>query len=91
MQVGSLAIQPKELQFAKKKQYFSIQRGSVWEKKKKLYTVSCCLLCTVFGSRLELHFPTTKRFASEDGPLLCGLKIGGEEERHRKQSIAIDS
>lgn len=91
MQVGSLAIQPKELQFAKKKQYFSIQRGSVWGKKEE--AVYCILLLIVhsFGSRLELHFPTTKRFASEDGPLLCGLKIGGEEERHRKQSIAIDS
>lgn len=90
MKVGSLAIQPKELQFAKKNNT-SPYNVALFEKKKKLYTVSCRLLCTVFGSRLELHFPTTKRFASEDGPLLCGLKIGGEEERHRKQSIAIDS
>lgn len=91
MQVGSLAIQPKELQFAKKNNTSPYNVALFGEKKKKLYTVSCCLLCTVFGSRLELHFPTTKRFASEDGPLLCGLKIGGEEERHRKQSIAINS
>lgn len=50
MQVGSLAIQPKELQFAKKTQYFSIQRGSVWKKEEAVY---CILLLIVHSFWLQ--------------------------------------
>lgn len=55
---------------------------------KILYIVSCCLLCTAFGCRLELTFPTAKCFASV--AFIVATETVEVDERYRKQSIGAE-